>query len=100
MGCSDRLGTSARSSSLSAALSLAALVELSPRFADLSFSPRFLTLGGFISGFFGGAFGKSGRMTLGRPSQGWPRNQTFVATGVVYAEIVDRRYIALERLLR
>ena len=37
-----------------------ALLELSPRFEALAFPPRFLVLGGLISGFFGGLSGNQG----------------------------------------
>jgi hypothetical protein len=37
-----------------------ALLELSPAFAALAFPPRYLVLGGLISGFFGGLSGNQG----------------------------------------
>lgn len=66
-----------------------ALLELSPRFAHLAFPPRFLMLGGLISGFFGGLSGNQGAFRSAFLLKAGLGKQAFVATGVVAAVIVD-----------
>ena len=57
-------------------------LELSPRFAKMSFDARYLPLGGALSGFFG-AFRSMFLIKSGLDSQ------RFIATGVVLAVLVD-----------
>ena len=64
-------------------------LELSPKFAKMSFEPRYLPLGGALSGFFGGLSGHQGAfrsMFLIKSRLDQPR---FIATGVVLAVLVD-----------
>jgi len=66
-----------------------ALLELSPKIASLSMNRKYLPLGGMISGFFGGLSGHQGAfrsMFLLKAGLG---KETFVATGVVLAVMVD-----------
>lgn len=72
-----------------------ALLELSPRFADLSFPPRFLTLGGLISGFFGGLSGNQGAFRSAFLLKAGLGKEAFIATGVVAAVIVDTVRLAV-----
>jgi hypothetical protein len=72
-----------------------ALLELSSRFADLAFPPRFLTLGGLISGFFGGLSGNQGAFRSAFLLKAGLEKQAFVATGVVAAVIVDTVRLAV-----
>jgi uncharacterized membrane protein YfcA len=72
-----------------------ALLELSPRFADLSFPPRFLALGGVISGFFGGLSGNQGAFRSAFLLKAGLDKQAFVATGAVAAVIVDTVRLAV-----
>lgn len=66
-----------------------ATLELSPRFAELSFSRRFLALGGLISGFFGGLSGNQGAFRSAFLLKAGLSKEAFVATGVVSAVVVD-----------
>jgi uncharacterized protein len=68
---------------------LFALFDLIPQLASLSFNPRYLPLGGALSGFFGGLSGNQGALRsaflikLGLPKE------VFIATGVMTAVIID-----------
>lgn len=65
------------------------VVELSPSLAKLTIPPRFLPLGGMISGFFGGLSGHQGAFrSLFLIKAGLDKNQ-FIATGVTLAVMVD-----------
>lgn len=65
------------------------VLELSPRFAALSFAPRLLPVGGFLSGFFGGLSGHQGAFrSMFLLKAGIDKTQ-FIATGVVLAVLVD-----------
>jgi uncharacterized membrane protein YfcA len=66
-----------------------AVLELSPWFAGLSFPPRFLVLGGLISGFFGGLSGNQGAFRSAFLLKAGLGKEAFVATGVVAAVVVD-----------
>lgn len=66
-----------------------ALLELSPRFQALSFSPRLLPLGGLLSGFLGGLSGHQGALRSAFLLRAGLGKEAFVATGVVCAVIVD-----------
>lgn len=66
-----------------------ALLELSARFQALSFPPRWLPLGGMLSGFFGGLSGNQGALRSAFLLKAGLSKDAFVATGVVSAVIVD-----------
>lgn len=66
-----------------------AVLELSPAFARLSFPPRFLPVGGLLSGFFGGLSGIQGAMRTAFLIKAGLTKEAFIATGVVAAVIVD-----------
>lgn len=66
-----------------------ALLELWPRFRTLAFSPRWLPLGGVLSGFFGGLSGNQGALRSAFLLKAGLSKEAFVATGVVSAVIVD-----------
>lgn len=72
-----------------------ALLELSPRFAELTFPPRFLALGGLISGFFGGLSGNQGAFRSAFLLKTGLSKEAFVATGVVAAVFVDTVRLAV-----
>ena len=65
------------------------LLELSPAFARLTFDRRWLPLGGFISGFFGGLSGHQGALRSMFLIKAGLDKEQFVATGVVLAVMVD-----------
>jgi uncharacterized membrane protein YfcA len=66
-----------------------ALLELWPRFQALAFPPRWLPLGGALSGFFGGLSGNQGALRSAFLLKIGLSKEAFVATGVVSAVIVD-----------
>ena len=66
-----------------------ALLELWPRFQALAFPPRWLPLGGVLSGFFGGLSGNQGALRSAFLLKAGLTKEAFVATGVVAAVIVD-----------
>ena len=68
---------------------LFALLELSARFQALQLPPRWLPLGGALSGFFGGLSGNQGALRSAFLIKAGLRKEAFVATGVVAAIIVD-----------
>ncbi|HLD65322.1 MAG TPA: sulfite exporter TauE/SafE family protein [Pseudomonas sp.] len=70
-------------------IALFALLELSPRFQALAFPPRWLPVGGAISGFFGGLSGNQGALRSAFLLKAGLSKEAFVATGVVSAVIVD-----------
>lgn len=66
-----------------------ALLELSKRFQALALPPRWLPLGGALSGFFGGLSGNQGALRSAFLLKAGLSKEAFVATGVVSAVIVD-----------
>jgi len=72
-----------------------ALLELSPRFQALAFPPRWLPLGGALSGFFGGLSGNQGALRSAFLLKSGLSKEAFVATGVVSAVIVDAARLAV-----
>jgi uncharacterized membrane protein YfcA len=68
---------------------LFALLELSPRFQALAFPPRWLPVGGALSGFFGGLSGNQGALRSAFLLKAGLTKDAFAATGVVSAVIVD-----------
>jgi hypothetical protein len=66
-----------------------AVLELTPRFEKLSFKPKYVPLGGILSGFFGGLSGHQGALrTAFLIRLGMPK-EVFLATMVVSAVVVD-----------
>ncbi len=68
---------------------LFALLELSPRFQALTLPPRWLPVGGALSGFFGGLSGNQGALRSAFLMKAGLSKEAFVATGGVSAVIVD-----------
>lgn len=66
-----------------------AVLELLPSFAALAIAPRYLALGGLLSGFFGGLSGNQGALRSAFLIKSGLAKEAFVATGVVSAVIVD-----------
>lgn len=66
-----------------------ALLELWPRFERLEFAPRWLPLGGALSGFFGGLSGNQGALRAAFLIRVGLSKEAFVGTGAVCAVIVD-----------
>lgn len=72
-----------------------ALLELSPRFSALAFPPKFLILGGLISGFFGGLSGNQGAFRSAFLLRAGLNKEAFVATGIIASVIVDTFRLAV-----
>jgi uncharacterized membrane protein YfcA len=66
-----------------------ALLELSPRFARLSFPPRWLPLGGLLSGFFGGLSGNQGALRSAFLIKAGLSKEAYVGTGSACTVLVD-----------
>jgi hypothetical protein len=66
-----------------------AILELSPAFARLALPPRYLLVGGLLSGFFGGLSGNQGAFRSAFLIKAGLAKEAFVGTGVVAAVIVD-----------
>jgi uncharacterized protein len=66
-----------------------ALFELLPRTRDLTFPPRYLPLGGVLSGFFGGLSGMQGALRSAFLIRAGLSKEAFIATGVVVACLID-----------
>jgi uncharacterized protein len=68
---------------------LFALFELLPRFKNLAFSPKYLPLGGILSGFFGGLSGLQGALRSAFLIRSGLTKEQFIGTGVITAVMVD-----------
>lgn len=74
---------------------LFSVLELTPMFNRLQFPRKYLPLGGFISGFFGGLSGHQGAFRSAFLIKSGLSKDTFIATGVISAAIVDVARIAV-----
>jgi uncharacterized protein len=63
--------------------------ELTPRRAPLALTPRYLPLGGVLSGFFGGLSGHQGALRSAFLIKAGLTKESFIATGVVISLLVD-----------
>lgn len=66
-----------------------ALLELSPRFAAMTFDIRWMPFGGVLSGFFGGLSGHQGAFRSMFLIKSGVSKEQFIATSVVLAVMVD-----------
>lgn len=66
-----------------------ALLEVVPRWSDLSFNRKYLPAGGLISGFFGGLSGHQGALRSAFLARSGLTKESFLATGVAIACIID-----------
>jgi uncharacterized membrane protein YfcA len=66
-----------------------AALELTPRFEKLAFSPRVISLGGLLSGFFGGLSGHQGALRTAFLIRAGLPKEAFIGTMVVSAVAVD-----------
>lgn len=64
-------------------------VELHPRLKNLALPPKYLSLGGLLSGFFGGLSGHQGALRSMFLLRAGLDKQAFLGTGVVIACMVD-----------
>ncbi|MEN6624564.1 MAG: sulfite exporter TauE/SafE family protein [Smithella sp.] len=65
------------------------LFELLPSLSKLSFSRKYLPIGGFLSGFFGGLSGNQGALRSAFLLKAGLQKEAFIGTGTVSAVIVD-----------
>ncbi len=65
------------------------LFEVVPRLANLQFSQKYLTLGGALSGFFGGLSGNQGALRSAFLLRANLSKESFIASGVVIACLID-----------
>lgn len=66
-----------------------ALLELIPATSSLSFAPRWMPIGGLLSGFFGGLSGMQGALRSAFLIRAGLSKEAFVATGAAIACLVD-----------
>ncbi|PBQ34742.1 hypothetical protein CNR22_24185 [Sphingobacteriaceae bacterium] len=66
-----------------------ALFDLVPRLTSLEFDKKYLIAGGLLSGFFGGLSGNQGALRSAFLVKAGLSKETFIATGVVIAVMVD-----------
>lgn len=66
-----------------------AILDLSPAVKRISFSPKWLPLGGVVSGFFGGLSGNQGALRAAFLIKAGLDKKAFVATSAVCAVLVD-----------
>ena len=66
-----------------------ALFDIIPKLASLQFDKKYLVLGGFLSGFFGGLSGNQGALRSAFLIRANLSKEAFIATGVVIACLVD-----------
>jgi uncharacterized membrane protein YfcA len=82
-------------------LLLFVVVEMFPRSRDLSIGPQYMSLGGVLSGFFGGLSGMQGALRSAFLSRAGLSKEAFVATGVVVACLIDFTRLGMyARMLR
>lgn len=72
-----------------------ALLELSPRFARLAVPPRWLPVGGLLSGFFGGLSGNQGALRSAFLIKAGLSKEAYVGTGAACTVLVDAVRLAV-----
>jgi uncharacterized membrane protein YfcA len=72
-----------------------ASLEFFPQLRDLSFGPRYMPLGGLLSGFFGGISGMQGALRSAFLSRAGLTKEAFIGTGVVVACLIDFSRLAI-----
>lgn len=65
------------------------ILELTPKFHQLSFDKKYLPLGGIISGFFGGLSGNQGAFRTAFLIKSGLSKEAFIASGVLIACMID-----------
>ncbi len=76
-------------------ITIFALLELSPAFVRLAFPSKWLTVGGLVSGFFGGLSGNQGALRSAFLIKAGLSKESYVGTGAVCAVVVDTVRIAV-----
>lgn len=70
-------------------IALSSLFELVPKLSKLSFSQKFIPLGGLLSGFFGGISGNQGILRSAFLIKSGLNKEEFIGTSVVSSVLVD-----------
>lgn len=83
------LGITPLNLGLAAAMVLFALLEIWPALARLNIPPRWLPVGGLLSGFFGGLSGHQGALRSVFLLRAGLSKEAYIGTGVVIACLVD-----------
>lgn len=65
------------------------IFEIIPRFKNLQIDPKYLTVGGMLSGFFGGLSGHQGALRSAFLIRVGLTKESFIATGTVIACLID-----------
>jgi uncharacterized membrane protein YfcA len=81
--------------SIGTVIAVFALLELSPAFARMAFSPRWLPVGGLISGFFGGLSGNQGALRSAFLVKAGLSKKSYVGTSAVCTVVVDTFRLAV-----
>lgn len=71
------------------------LAEILPAFSGMQFHPRYLSLGGLLSGFFGGLSGNQGALRSAFLLKTSLNKEAFIATGVLIACLIDFSRLAV-----
>jgi uncharacterized protein len=66
-----------------------AMMELLPALRNFSFPAKYLTIGGFLTGFFGGLSGMQGALRSAFLAKSGLTKEGFIATGAVIASLID-----------
>lgn len=66
-----------------------AILEFIPSFEKLSFDPKYIPVGGFLSGFFGGLSGHQGALRTAFLIRAGLKKEVFIGSMVVSAVVVD-----------
>lgn len=72
-----------------------ALFDMLPRFKNIQFSRKYLSLGGFLSGFFGGLSGHQGALRSAFLIRANLTKEAFIASGVVIACMIDTSRLSI-----
>jgi uncharacterized membrane protein YfcA len=65
------------------------ILDVLPRFQNLAFDPKYVPLGGILSGFFGGLSGLQGALRSAFLIRAGLDKEQFIGTGVIAAVVVD-----------
>jgi uncharacterized membrane protein YfcA len=74
---------------IAALILIFAIMELAPGLEKLSFDPKFIPLGGILSGFFGGLSGHQGALRTAFLIRAGLPKEVFIGSMVVSAVVVD-----------
>lgn len=66
-----------------------ALFDIIPGLSNLEFNKKYIPLGGFLSGFFGGLSGNQGALRTAFLIRAGLSKEQFIATGVIIALLID-----------